>query len=131
MSEAQQSPLAIEALIAGRLRGPQADPCRTCPAQRLQKLSKGLRRLESVREGSFDGQEWFLGQLPEALEVPPATVKQAVEDTRRYLARGTGSGVAGSLQTPCGHPYRAQTPGADIRSRHYRPGAAPADRLRS
>ena len=85
MSDAQQSPLAIEALIAGRLQDLKLTPVELVRRCGYKNLSKGLRRLEGVREGYFDGQEWLLHALPDALGVPPEKVQQAVEDTRRYL----------------------------------------------
>ena len=67
MSEAQQSALAIEALIACRLQELKLTPVELVRRCGYKNLSKGLRRLEGVREGYFDGQEWLLQGLPDAL----------------------------------------------------------------
>ena len=85
MSESQQSPLAIEALISDRLQDLKLTPVELVRRCGYKNLSKGLRRLAGARAGYFDGQAWLLHALPDALGVPPEKVQQAVEDTRRYL----------------------------------------------
>ena len=85
MSEAQPSQLAIEALIAGRLRDLELTSVELVRRCGYKNLSKGLRRLAGVRAGYFDGQDYLLRGLPDALAVPPEKVQQAVEDTQRYL----------------------------------------------
>ena len=85
MSQSQQSPLAIEALIADRLRDLKLTPVELVRRCGYKNLSKGLRRLAGVRAGYFDGQDYLLRGLPDALAVPPEKVQEAVKDTQRYL----------------------------------------------
>ena len=85
MSDSQQSPLAIEVLIAGRLQDLKLTPVELVRRCGYKNLSKGLRRLAGLRAGYFDGQDYILQGLPDALGVPPEKVQQAVEDTQRYL----------------------------------------------
>ena len=85
MSDSQHSPLGIEVLIAGRLAELKLTPVELVRRCNYKNISKGLRRLEGVREGYFDGQEHLLRGLPDALGVPPQKVQEAVEDTQRYL----------------------------------------------
>ena len=54
MSDAQQSPLAIEALISDRLQDLKLTPVELVRRCRYKNLSKGLRRLAGVRAGHFD-----------------------------------------------------------------------------
>ena len=84
MSE-DQSPLAIEALITGRLRELKLSPVELVRRSGYKNVDKGLRRLDAVRAGYFDGQEHLLRGLPDALRVLPEKVQEAIEDTRRYL----------------------------------------------
>ena len=48
-------------------------------------MSKGLRRLEHLCEGDFKGTTALIQALPDALGVSAEVVKEAVEETQRYL----------------------------------------------
>ena len=51
-----------------------------------KNISKGLRRLDQVYAGDFDGAAAFLRGLPEALTLPPETIQEAIEATTRQIA---------------------------------------------
>ena len=53
MSDSQQSPLAIEALIAGRLQDLKLTPVELVRRCGYKNLSKGLRRLAGRSRGLF------------------------------------------------------------------------------
>ncbi len=50
-----------------------------------KNISKGLRRLESVQQGCFKGNEALIQALPTALEVAADVVREAVESTQRQI----------------------------------------------
>ena len=77
--------LPIKTLISNRcdelsLRPPEL--VRRCG---YKNTSKGLRRLESVTQGCFRGNEALVEALPIALEVAPELVKEAVAATQRQI----------------------------------------------
>jgi hypothetical protein len=85
MSETPQQPLAIEALVRGRCQElglRPADLVRRCG---YQNVSKGLRRLEQLSTGDLKRSVGLVRTLPAALEVPANVVREAVEQTERYL----------------------------------------------
>ena len=50
-----------------------------------QNLVRGLRRLQALRNGDLETTKGLIAQLPEALELPPEAITQAVEETRREI----------------------------------------------
>jgi hypothetical protein len=50
-----------------------------------RNISKGLRRLESLSHGHFDGTEGLIRGLPAGLDVPADVVREAVEQTKRQI----------------------------------------------
>ena len=51
-----------------------------------KNISKGLRRLDQVYAGDFDRAGALLGRLPEALDLPPETIQEAIDATTRQIA---------------------------------------------
>jgi hypothetical protein len=49
-------------------------------------MSKGLRRLDQVCAGEFERAGALLARLPDALDLPPETVKEAITATTRQIA---------------------------------------------
>ena len=85
MSETQQQPLAIEALVScccDELGLSREELIRRCG---YKNISKGLRRLEQLYAADFKGSAGLIAMLPAALDVPRDVIKQTVEDTRRFL----------------------------------------------
>jgi hypothetical protein len=85
MSVTEQQTLAIEALVRRRcadLGLNQRELIRRCG---YQNVSKGLRRLEQLRVGDFKKSAGLIDKLPAALDVPVEVIKQAVEDSQRYI----------------------------------------------
>ena len=77
--------LPIKTLISNRcdaLSLRLSDLARRCG---YKNISKGLRRLESVQQGCFKGNEALIQALPSALEVPADVVKEAVAATQRQI----------------------------------------------
>ena len=77
--------LPIKTLISNRcdaLSLRLSDLVRRCG---YKNISKGLRRLESVQQGCFKGNEALIQALPSALEVPADVVKEAVAATQRQI----------------------------------------------
>jgi hypothetical protein len=85
MSVTEQQTLAIEVLVRRRcddLGLTQPELIRRCG---YQNVPKGLRRLEQLRSGDFKKGGGLIDKLPAALEVPVDVIKQAVEDSQRYI----------------------------------------------
>ena len=77
--------LPIKTLISNRcdaLSLRLSDLVRRCG---YKNISKGLRRLESVQQGCFKGNEALIKALPSALEVPADVVKESVAATQRQI----------------------------------------------
>lgn len=51
-----------------------------------KNISKGLRRLDQVYAGEFEKAGALLARLPDALDLPPETVKEAITATTRQIA---------------------------------------------
>jgi hypothetical protein len=51
-----------------------------------KNISKGLRRLDQVYAGEFEKVGALLARLPDALDLPPETVKEAITATTRQIA---------------------------------------------
>jgi hypothetical protein len=51
-----------------------------------KNMSKGLRRLDQVYVGEFEKAGALLASLPDALDLPPETVKEAITATTRQIA---------------------------------------------
>ena len=105
MSEAQQLPLAIEALIAGRLQELKLTPVELVRRCGYKNLSKGLRRLEGVREGYFGGQDGFFKHCRMLWEYRrrssrPSKILGAILTTKRKRLGGRPS-------SPRDHYHRA------------------------
>lgn len=47
--------------------------------------AKGLRRLQALLNGDLDSTEGLIAKLPEALNLPPEVITQAVEETRSQI----------------------------------------------
>ena len=77
--------LPIKTLISNRcdeLSLRPSDLVRRCG---YKNISKGLRRLESVQQGCFKGNEALIQALPSALEVAADVVNEAVAATQRQI----------------------------------------------
>ena len=85
MSESQKQTLEIEALVSRRCDELGLSPKGLIRRCGYKNVSKGLRRLGQLRAGDFKGSAGLIGMLPAALEVPVDVVKNAVEETKRYL----------------------------------------------
>jgi hypothetical protein len=51
-----------------------------------KNISKGLRRLDQVYGGEFDKAGALLGKIPEALNLSPETIQEAIDATTRQIA---------------------------------------------
>jgi len=51
-----------------------------------KNITKGLRRLDQVYVGEFEKAGALLARLPDALDLPPETVKEAITATTRQIA---------------------------------------------
>jgi hypothetical protein len=51
-----------------------------------KNISKGLRRLDQVYVGEFEKSGALLARLPDALDLPPETIKEAITATTRQIA---------------------------------------------
>jgi hypothetical protein len=77
--------LPIKTLISNRCDELNLRPSELVRRCGYKNISKGLRRLESVQQGCFNGNDALIQALPSALEVAPDLVKEAVETTQRQL----------------------------------------------
>src|SRR6266508_4456089 len=50
-----------------------------------QNTAKGLRRLQALMKGNFESSRGLIARLPEALNLAPETITQAIEETRRQI----------------------------------------------
>ena len=72
----------ISSLISSRCKGLDLRPVELIRRCGYRNITKGLRRLESLSQGYFDGTEGLIRGLPAGLEVPAQVVQQAVEGGR-------------------------------------------------
>ena len=77
--------LPIKTLICNRCDELGLRPAEVVRRCGYKNISKGLRRLESVTQGCFKGNEALIQALPSALGVPAEAVKEAVEATQRQI----------------------------------------------
>jgi hypothetical protein len=77
--------LPIKTLISNRCDELSLRPSELVRRCGYKNIAKGLRRLESVRQGYFKGNESLIQALPTALEVAADVVKEAVESTQRQI----------------------------------------------
>jgi hypothetical protein len=82
MSDAQ---LPINTLISTRCDELGLRPAEVVRRCGYKNISKGLRRLESVTQGCFKGNDALIQALPAALEVAADVVQEAVEATQRQI----------------------------------------------
>jgi hypothetical protein len=87
MSESErESILKIDALIARRLADLDLSSVMLVERCGYANISKGLRRLASLRAGDFDRASHILAALPKALEVPAEEVREAIEQTTARMS---------------------------------------------
>jgi hypothetical protein len=77
--------LPIKALISDRCDELGLRPAELVRCCGYKNISKGLRRLESVTQGSFKGNDALMQELPSALNIGADVVKEAVAATRRQI----------------------------------------------
>ena len=77
--------LPIKTLISNRCDELSLRPSELVRRCGYKNIAKGLRRLESVRQGYFKGNEALIEALPTALEVAADVVKEAVAATQRQI----------------------------------------------
>jgi hypothetical protein len=75
--------LPIVTLIETRSRTLGLPPIELVRRAGYKNISKGLRRLDSLREGRLDGNAALIQALPNALQISREVVGSAVEETRR------------------------------------------------
>ena len=75
--------LPIATLIETRSRKLGVPPIELVRRAGYKNISKGLRRLDSLREGRLDGNVALIQGLPTALQVSREVVGSAVEETHR------------------------------------------------
>ena len=85
MFETPSPPLAIHALIDTRRNELGLSAVELIRRCNYKNVAKGLRRLEHLCNGEFNGQSGLIQALPDALGVSSEVVGQAVEETQRYL----------------------------------------------
>ena len=85
MFETHSPPLAIRALIDTRRHELGLSAVELIRLCKYKNVTKGLRRLEHLCEGDFNGTAGLIQTLPDALGVSPEVVKKAVEETQRFL----------------------------------------------
>jgi hypothetical protein len=78
--------LPIESLI--RARSNELGLTRTTLVRRAgyKNTAKGLRRLDELFSGYFQGARGLIHALPVALDLPETTIHQAIEESRRQIA---------------------------------------------
>jgi len=50
-----------------------------------QNIANGLRRVEALMNGDLNSTRGLIAKLPLALDLPPETIAQAVEETQRQI----------------------------------------------
>ena len=78
-------PLPIKTLISKRCDELGLRPAEVVRRCGYKNISKGLRRLESLTQGCFKGNDALIQALPSALEVAANLVKAAVEATQAVV----------------------------------------------
>ena len=77
--------LPIKTLISNRCDELSLRPSELVRRCGYKNISKGLRRLEGVTQGCFNGSDAIIQALPSALQVAPDLVKEAVAATHRLI----------------------------------------------
>jgi hypothetical protein len=80
------TPLPIEVLIRSRSNELGLRPTDLVLRSGYSNVAKGLRRLDQLYAGNFDGASGLIERLPSALDLPKTTIEQAVEESRRQIA---------------------------------------------
>jgi hypothetical protein len=62
-----------------------SDPHRSRSKGWYANIAKELRRLDALMNGDFDSTKGLIAKLPEALELPPEVIAEAIEQTRRQI----------------------------------------------
>lgn len=83
---AQERTLSIEILVRERCRELSLSPAELIRRCGYINVSRGLRRLDQLRNGDFERSAGLLDLLPKGLGVPAELVKQAVETSKREIA---------------------------------------------
>jgi hypothetical protein len=83
MINEQQSP--IQALIENRRREQGLTRIDLVRRAGYANTAKGLRRLEALMNDDLDSSRGLIAKLPEALELPPEIIAEAIEETRREV----------------------------------------------
>jgi len=79
--------LPIETLVRARANELGLAPVDLVRRAGYKNVAKGLRRLDKLYVGYFEGARGLIGTLPDALDVPEATIRQAIDDSRRQIAK--------------------------------------------
>jgi hypothetical protein len=80
------TPLPIEVLIRSRSNELGLRLTDLVLRSGYRNVAKGLRRLDQLYAGNFDGASGLIERLPSALDLPKTTIEQAVEESRRQIA---------------------------------------------
>lgn len=78
--------LPIESLIRTRSDQLGLTPTDLVRRTGYSNVAKGLRRLNELYSGHFDSARGLIERLPTALDLPEATVQQAVAESRKQIA---------------------------------------------
>ena len=78
--------LPLAALVANRCRELGLRRSEVAARCGYKNISKGLRRLEQVLAGDFERADALLHGLPEALDLSPAIIEEAVDKTVQQIA---------------------------------------------
>jgi hypothetical protein len=79
------APSPIQVLIESRCRDLGLTPVDLVRRGGYQNIAKGLRRLEVLTNGDLESSRGLIARLPEALELPPEVIAEAVRETRRQI----------------------------------------------
>ncbi len=77
--------LPIETLVSGRCKELGLRPVELIRRCGYKNISKGIRRLEQLRQGDFSSSSTLIRTLPAALDVPAEAVREAVDNTQRQI----------------------------------------------
>jgi hypothetical protein len=80
------TPLPIQILIRSRSKEFGLRPTDLVLRAGYNNIAKGLRRLDELYAGNFEGASGLMERLPGALDLPKTTIEQAVEESRRQIA---------------------------------------------
>jgi hypothetical protein len=80
-------PFPIEVLIRTRSNELGLRPTDLVLRAGYKNVAKGLRRLDELYSGNFEGASGLIERLTAALNLPETTIRQAIEDSRRQIAQ--------------------------------------------